>query len=58
MKTTKDLCEDPPPEKSPYEGNWFSRLFFIYMADAMSLANKRLKEGSSLKGKFNESNGE
>lgn len=40
------------PKKSPYEASWISRLLFLYMSDAMTLANERVKEGSSLKGKF------
>jgi len=56
MKTTQDPYKELPPKKSPYEGNWLSRLLFLYMGDAMSLANKRSKEGSSLTGNFPMSN--
>ena len=41
-----------PDDRSPYDACWMSRLFFYYMGDAMSLANKRSDEGSSLKGIF------
>lgn len=53
MNLTHEAKEVPPDtllEKSPYEASWVSRLFFGYMSDAMTLANKRTKEGSSLKG--------
>jgi len=37
--------------KSPYETNFFSRMFFFYMNPAMALANKRASEGLTLKSK-------
>ena len=45
-----DAVSYPPDYKSPYETNFISKVFFMYMGTAMSMANERAKKGESLKG--------